>query len=75
MGLHFWRTDDRKLAESAARSIRGNGVPALYAEYTARGVPQLSAFETRPPTMKEFYILDPSRVLLRFGCRPEEIGA
>ncbi len=75
MELHFWRTPDRNLAENTSCYIRGGQVPALYAEYAARGVPQLSAFETRPWGMKEFYIHDPSGVLLRFGCAPEEIDA
>jgi catechol 2,3-dioxygenase-like lactoylglutathione lyase family enzyme len=75
MELHFWFTPDRNLAESTSCYLRGGEIPALYAEYAARGVPRLSAFEIRPWGMKEFYIHDPSGVLLRFGCAPEEIGA
>lgn len=73
MELHFWPTPDRHLAENTSCYIRGGQVVAFYAEYAARGVPRLSAFETRPWGMKEFYIHDPSGVLLRFGCAPEEV--
>ncbi|MDH4989014.1 VOC family protein [Aminobacter anthyllidis] len=71
--IHFWKTDDRKLPEVTSCYIRGGEVPALHAEFSARGVERLSPFTARPWNMKEFYIHDPHGNLLRFGCAPEEI--
>ncbi|AWC23577.1 Bleomycin-binding protein [Aminobacter sp. MSH1] len=71
--IHFWRSDDRKLPEVSSCYIRGGEVPALHAEFLARGVQKLSDFAVRPWNMKEFYIHDPHGNLLRFGCAPEEI--
>lgn len=73
MEIHFWLTDDRRYPENTSCYIRGGQVVALYAEFAARDVPRLSAFEVRPWNMKEFYIHDPHGNLLRFGCAPEEI--
>lgn len=75
MEIHFWLAQDRIFPEHTSCYIRGGQVPALYAEYKARGVPQLSSFDVRPWNMKEFYIHDPHGNLLRFGCAPEEIEA
>lgn len=71
--IHFWKSDDRKLPEVSSCYIRGGEVPALHAEYSARGVEKLSPFTVRPWNMKEFYVHDPHGNLLRFGCAPEEI--
>ncbi|WP_406872009.1 VOC family protein [Aminobacter sp. P9b] len=71
--IHFWRSDDRKLPEVSSCYIRGGEVPALHAEFLARGIQKLSDFAVRPWNMKEFYIHDPHGNLLRFGCAPEEI--
>jgi len=71
--IHFWLSDDRKLPEVSSCYIRGGEVPALHAEFAARGVPRLSEFSMRSWNMKEFYIHDPHGNLLRFGCAPEEV--
>jgi catechol 2,3-dioxygenase-like lactoylglutathione lyase family enzyme len=68
MELHFWKTDDRRFPENTSCYIRGGQVAALHAEYSARGVPELSPFLVRPWNMKEFYIHDPHGNLLKFGC-------
>jgi len=73
MEIHFWKSDDLKLPEVSSCYIRGGEVPALHAEFSARGVEKLSAFTLRPWNMKEFYIRDPHGNLLRFGCAPEEV--
>jgi catechol 2,3-dioxygenase-like lactoylglutathione lyase family enzyme len=73
MELHFWKTDNKQLPENTSCYIRGGQVVALYEEYQARGVPNLSAFEVRPWNMKEFSVHDPHGNLLRFGAAPEEI--
>ena len=72
MELHFWLARDRIHPENTARYIRGGQVPALFGEFSARGVPGLSAFEVKPWHMREFAILDPHGNLLRFGCSPQE---
>lgn len=74
MELHFWLAQDRTHPEHTSCYIRGGQVPALYAEFRDRGVPNLSDFAVRPWNMKEFHIRDPHGNLLRFGCAPEEIG-
>jgi len=73
MELHFWLAQDRIHPENTSCYIRGGQVPALFAEYHARDVPGLSAFEVRPWNMKEFYVIDPHGNLLRFGCAPQEV--
>jgi catechol 2,3-dioxygenase-like lactoylglutathione lyase family enzyme len=74
MELHFWLARDPIHPENTSCYVRGGQVPALFAEYAARGVPGLSAFEIKPWDMKEFSIHDPHGNLLRFGCAPQEIG-
>ncbi|WP_095087480.1 bleomycin resistance protein [Mesorhizobium sophorae] len=71
--IHFWKSDDRKLPEVSSCYIRGGEVPALHAEFSGRGVRQLSPFTVRPWNMKEFHIRDPHGNLLKFGCAPEEV--
>ena len=71
--IHFWKSDDRTLPEVSSCYIRGGEVPALHAEFSARGVEKLSPFTVRPWNMKEFYVRDPHGNLLKFGCAPEEI--
>jgi catechol 2,3-dioxygenase-like lactoylglutathione lyase family enzyme len=73
MELHFWLTADRVHPENTSCYIRGGGIPALHAEFHARGIPGLSEFTVRPWNMKEFYIHDPHGNLLKFGCAPEEL--
>lgn len=68
MEIHFWKADDRHIAENTACYIRGGQVPALFEEFERRKVPGLSSFEVRPWNMKEFYIHDPHGNLLKFGC-------
>ena len=72
MELHFWRTDNRTFPENTSCYIRGGQVPALFAEFKAKGVEKLSDFAVRPWNMKEFYIHDPHGNLLKFGCISEE---
>lgn len=75
MELHFWLAPDRIHPENTSCSIRGGQVPALHAEFAARGVPGLSAFAVKPWDMQEFHLIDPHGSLLRFGCAPQEIAA
>jgi len=73
MELHFWLAKDRIHPENTSCYIRGGQIGALYREFAARGLENLSAFEVRPWNMKEFHIVDPHGNLLRFGCIPEAV--
>ncbi len=72
MELHFQLA--RGSAAQASCYIRGGQVPALFAEFSTRHVPGLTAFEVKPWNMKEFAVTDPHGNLLRFGCAPQEIA-
>jgi len=72
MELHFWSTDNKQFPENSGCYIRGGQIKALYDEFKARGVPNLSEFAVRPWNMREFYIIDPHGNLLKFGCIPGE---
>lgn len=67
MELHFWLTDDRKLCEVSAVYVRGGGIDALHAEFSAAGTPKLSEMTVRPWGMEEFYVWDPHGNLIKFG--------
>jgi hypothetical protein len=47
--------------------IRGAGIDALFDEFSARDVPGLRPFVNTPWNMFEFYVSDPSGILLVFG--------
>ena len=47
MEIHFWLTDDRKLCEASGVYLRGGGIDALHAEFSARAVPKLSPMTVR----------------------------
>jgi catechol 2,3-dioxygenase-like lactoylglutathione lyase family enzyme len=70
MEVHFWLTDDRKLCEASGIYIRGGGIDALHAEFSARSVPRLTPMQVRVWHMEEFYIWDPHGNLLKFGRIP-----
>jgi catechol 2,3-dioxygenase-like lactoylglutathione lyase family enzyme len=70
MKLHFWLADDRALCEKSASYIRGGGIDALHAEFTARKLPNLTPMTIRPWNMEEFYVFDPHGNLLKFGRIP-----
>lgn len=67
MEIHFWLTDDRRLCENSGVYLRGGGIDALHAEFTARQVPKLSPMSVRPWGMEEFYVWDPHGNILKFG--------
>ncbi len=71
MELHFWLADDRTLCEKSAIYIRGGGIDALHAEFTARKLPKLTPMTVRPWNMEEFYVFDPHGNLLKFGRIPQ----
>lgn len=75
MEIHFWLTDNPEFPRNTSCYIRGGQIVTLWAEYSTRKVPGLSAdFAVRPWNMAEFYVHDPHGNLIKFGAAPEEIG-
>jgi catechol 2,3-dioxygenase-like lactoylglutathione lyase family enzyme len=64
--LHFWKCEDRKIAENSGCSIRTPDANALYAEFIANGV-KAKPPEDRAWGLRKFYVIDPSGNLLRVG--------
>ncbi len=73
MELHFWLTDDAKLAPMTSCYIRGRDALALHADFTARGTPKISPITARDWNMTEFYVWDPDGNLLRIGMPTDEV--
>lgn len=80
MEIHFWLANDRIHPEHTSCYIRGGQVPALYAEFSTKGIGEnpvdgerLSEFTVRPWGMKEFYVWDPHGNLLKFGMSADEV--
>jgi catechol 2,3-dioxygenase-like lactoylglutathione lyase family enzyme len=70
--LHFWHCEDLAVAEMTSCYIRAPDVDALHAAFAAipeawTGTAQLRPPEDRAWGMREFYVVDPSGVLLRIG--------
>ena len=66
--LHFWKCDDRYLAENTSCVIDTLDVDALHAEFAANGV-KTTPLADREWGRREFYVIDSSGNLLRFGQR------
>jgi uncharacterized glyoxalase superfamily protein PhnB len=66
--LHFWKCEERHIAENTGCCIRSDDVDALYAEFIASGVTAKPP-EDRAWGMREFYVIDPSGNLLRINQR------
>jgi hypothetical protein len=64
--LHFWKCNDRKLAQSSRCYIRCVDADALHAEFVARGIKR-SAPEDRSWRVQEFHVIDSNGNLLRIG--------
>jgi catechol 2,3-dioxygenase-like lactoylglutathione lyase family enzyme len=64
--LHFWKCNDRKLAESSGCNTRCVEADALHAEFVARGI-KCSAPEDRSWGVREFHVIDSNGNLLRIG--------
>lgn len=75
MEIHFWKTTNRAFPENTSCYIEGTQVADLWTEYSAKGVPGLSAdFAVRGWGMAEFYVHDVHGNLLKFGVSADEIG-
>lgn len=68
--IHFWLTDDRRIAESTSCRVDVTGVDALYAEFSAQGVVHPNGTLTDQPWgIREFAVLDGDGNLITFGER------
>lgn len=66
--LHFWRCDDRRIAENTSAYLRVDGIDGLHGLMTgAAEGGRISPVEDRAWGMREFYVWDPDGNLLRFG--------
>jgi catechol 2,3-dioxygenase-like lactoylglutathione lyase family enzyme len=66
--LHFWKCDDRNVAENTSCYLDTIDVDALHAEFIANGV-KATPLANREWGRREFYVIDSSGNLLRFGQR------
>jgi extradiol dioxygenase family protein len=72
MEIHFWLTDDSALCQASGVYLRGGGIDALHAEFSAREVPKLSPVTLRPWGMEEFHVWDPHGNILKFGRNAQD---
>ena len=71
--LHFWKCADRNVAENTSCYLDSPDVDALYAEFIANGVKATEPAD-RPWGRREFYVIDSSGNLLRFGQKLSSPG-
>jgi len=66
--IHFWRCDNRKIAENTSAYFRPDDIDGLRATMgRAKEGGRISAVENRAWGMREFYVWDPDGNLLKFG--------
>jgi len=66
--IHFWKCDDKKIAENTSCRVQTLDVDSLYEEYTAAGVIHPNGkLEIKPWGYKEFAILDEAGNLITFA--------
>ncbi len=63
--IHFWRCNDRSVAEQTSCYVRGD-TAALHADFVRRGL-TLKAPVVREWGMRELYVIDPHGNLIKFG--------
>ena len=64
--IHFWKCEDRHIAENTSCYVRTSDIQILYKEFTNRGL-TLKEPVIQPWGMKELYVVDPHGNLLKFG--------
>jgi len=64
--IHFWRCNERHIAENTSCYVRVANTLALYEEFKSRSLEVLPP-EVRPWGMKELYVIAPHGNLLKFG--------
>jgi catechol 2,3-dioxygenase-like lactoylglutathione lyase family enzyme len=67
--LHFWKCDERHIAENTSCYLRVSDIDGLYVEFSAQDLSagRIEGPEDREWGMREFYVWDPSGNLLRIG--------
>jgi catechol 2,3-dioxygenase-like lactoylglutathione lyase family enzyme len=65
--LHFWQCGDRRIAENSSCYLRTMDVDGLHASFGTPKGGKIMPPEDRAWGMREFYVMDPSGNLLRFG--------
>ena len=66
--IHFWPCDDRHIAENTSAYFRTDDVDGLHGAVQQLATEaRITAPETRPWGMREFYVWDPDGNLLKFG--------
>ncbi len=64
--FHLWKCADKSIPESSSMYIRVHDIDSLYNKYAGK-VPVRVPLTLQPWGMKEFYLMDPSGNLLKFG--------
>lgn len=64
--IHFWKCEDRHIAENTSCYVRTSGIQILYEEFARRGL-TLKEPAIQPWGMRELYVIDPHGNLLKFG--------
>ncbi len=66
--IHFWKCDDRHIAENTSAYIRVSDIAAIHASFEQAGDGgRISTIEDRAWGMREFYVWDPDGNLMRIG--------
>ncbi|PZR24273.1 MAG: hypothetical protein DI539_00955 [Flavobacterium psychrophilum] len=68
--FHLWRCDDKNIPENSSIYLRVNAIDQLFEYYQKRLLGEVQIYD-RPWGMREFYIIDPSGNLLKFGQKIE----
>lgn len=66
--IHFWKCDDRNIAENTSCYIRVQDVDRYWNEFSNAGL-KLKEPADRPWGMREMYVIDPFGNLIKFGKR------
>jgi catechol 2,3-dioxygenase-like lactoylglutathione lyase family enzyme len=64
--IHFWKCEDRHIAENTSCYVRASSIQTLYEEFTRRGL-TIKEPVIQPWGMKELCVIDPHGNLLKFG--------
>ncbi|MGH6626349.1 MAG: bleomycin resistance protein [Burkholderiaceae bacterium] len=64
--IHFWRCEERHIAENTSCYVRVADTQALYEEFKGKGL-EVQPPAVRPWGMKELYVIDPHGNQLKFG--------
>ncbi len=74
--IHFWKCDDRHLAENTSCRVEVEGVETLYAEYQAASIIHPNGkLELKPWGFHEFSVADSAGNLIVFAQRAPDYRA